>query len=294
MLGEVMFMYSSLEIENILFEELHVRFCGMMQCQPNYSFGPAFRQHYLIHVCLSGQGEFHIKDKIYTIKPGDAFLIVPDVTTFYQASQDNPWAYAWIGFDGTKAKQYLEKCNLTEDHPILHCNYIDEIREIIISMLAHFKLSYSNELYIQAQLFHFFYFLTKSAAIPYEEQQEVSDHSYVSKAIEYIRNNFQNLISVQEIADYLCINRSYLTTLFKQNLNLSPQEFIIRYRMHQAEDLLVNTKLSIKQIAYSCGYSSQLSFSKAFHKFMGCSPKDFRKQYFQKKEKVRDKDPHEI
>lgn len=52
-----------------------------------------------------------------------------------------------------------------------------------------------------------------------------------------------------KIADYLSLNRSYLTTLFKKHLHLSPQEFLLKYRMMRAEDLLTNTDLTINQIA---------------------------------------------
>lgn len=47
-------MYSYLELENKSFEELHVVFCGMEECPPNYYYGPSVRTHYLIHYCLSG------------------------------------------------------------------------------------------------------------------------------------------------------------------------------------------------------------------------------------------------
>lgn len=82
--------------------------------------------------------------------------------------------------------------------------------------------------------------------------------------------------------------------MFKQHLHLSAQEFIKRYRMNQAEDLLVNTDLTINQISFSCGYGNQLSFSKAFRQNHNISPKEYRKQYRLDKEKTRTEDPHEI
>lgn len=68
-------MYSSLEIENKAFEDLYVKFCGMQECIAGYSYGPAIRQHYLIHYCLSGKGEYQVNNKIYHVEAGDAFLI---------------------------------------------------------------------------------------------------------------------------------------------------------------------------------------------------------------------------
>ena len=271
-------MYSYLELENKSFEELHVVFCGMEECPSNYYYGPSVRTHYLIHYCLSGKGKYHVNGKIYEIGKGDAFLIMPNVITYYQADNDNPWTYVWIGFDGTKAKPYLSRCNLDSNNLVIHSDNINELKEIVISMLNHNKLSYSNEFFIQGKLFEFFSYLSKSADVPYKKEKSKDNNLYVNKAMEYIINNYQNVVNVNEIADYLSLNRSYLTTIFKKALKVSSQKFLLMYRMKKAMELLMNTDYTINQIAISCGYSNQLSFSKAFHKFQGLSPREFRKR----------------
>ena len=271
-------MYSYLELENKSFEELHVVFCGMEECPSNYYYGPSVRTHYLIHYCLSGKGKYHVNGKIYEIGKGDAFLIMPNVITYYQADNDNPWTYVWIGFDGTKAKPYLSRCNLDSNNLVIHSDNINELKEIVISMLNHNKLSYRNEFFIQGKLFEFFSYLSKSADVPYKKEKSKDNNLYVNKAMEYIINNYQNVVNVNEIADYLSLNRSYLTTIFKKALKVSPQKFLLMYRMKKAMELLMNTDYTINQIAISCGYSNQLSFSKAFHKFQGLSPREFRKR----------------
>ena len=271
-------MYSYLELENKSFEELHVVFCGMEECPSNYYYGPSVRTHYLIHYCLSGKGKYHVNGKIYEIGKGDAFLIMPNVITYYQADNDNPWTYVWIGFDGTKAKPYLSRCNLDSNNLVIHSDNINELKEIVTSMLNHNKLSYSNEFFIQGKLFEFFSYLSKSADVPYKKEKSKDNNLYVNKAMEYIINNYQNVVNVNEIADYLSLNRSYLTTIFKKALKVSPQEFLLMYRMKKAMELLMNTDYTINQIAISCGYSNQLSFCKAFHKFQGLSPREFRKR----------------
>lgn len=285
-------MYSSLEVETKSFEDLNLKFCGMQQCTSHYSYGPAIRKHHLIHYCLSGKGTYHVNNKVYHIKKGEAFLIMPHVVTYYQADEDDPWCYAWIGFDGTKTNMYLERCHLNETHLIIHSEYINEIRESIIAILAHNKLSYANELFIQGQLFNFFSYLAKSANIVYKEESETHCNPYVNKAIEYIQNNYQNKLTVNEIAEYLSLNRSYFTALFKKHLHMSPQEFLLRYRMTQAEDFLANTDLTINQIAFSCGYGNQLSFSKAFHKTHDMAPSEFRQKH-KLVHKTRTEDPHQ-
>lgn len=287
-------MYSALELNNKSFEDFYVKFCGMQACTPKYSYGPAIRHHHLLHICLAGKGQYHVDNKVYTIKAGDVFLIEPEVVTYYQADEEDPWTYAWIGFSGTKTDVYLHRSGFTPQQLVVHCEYVDEVRELFISMLAHNKLSYSNEFFIQGQLFIFFSYLAKSAKVKYQEKENKDYNPYVNKAIEYVQNNYQNVVTVAGIAEYLSINRSYLTVLFNKHLHMSPQEFLFRYRMHQAEELLINSDLNMSQIAFSCGYANSLSFSKAFHQSHDMSPRDYRKQHALKEIHTRVQDPHAI
>ncbi|MFR7442909.1 MAG: helix-turn-helix domain-containing protein [Sellimonas intestinalis] len=61
-----------------------------------------------------------------------------------------------------------------------------------------------------------------------------------------------------------------------KTVHLSPQQFLVKYRMTKACELLQNTSLPIEHIAYSCGYCSTFSFSKAFRKVNGISPSGYR------------------
>ena len=106
--------------------------------------------------------------------------------------------------------------------------------------------------------------------------KEENTNNYINKAIEFIQNNYHNPIKVTDIADYICLNRSYLTSIFQSNLNMSPQKFLMKFRITKAAELLYNTDLPISNIAYSCGYSDPLAFSKTFKKIKGVSPKEYR------------------
>ena len=88
---------------------LTVYFCGKESCQPGHYFGPAVRPHYLIHVILEGKGIFQKSGVTYSLKKGDAFLIPPMESTYYQADQEDPWIYAWVGFDGKSCPEILSQ-----------------------------------------------------------------------------------------------------------------------------------------------------------------------------------------
>ena len=270
-------MYSYLEIKNDTFNEIWVKFCGIQKCSANYAYGPAIRSHYLIHYCLKGKGYYHIHDKIYPVEAGQAFLIFPNDTTFYRADEKDPWTYLWIGFDGDKAEYYCQQCGFSSVNHVITCQLNKEIQTCVESMIAHHQMSYSNELFIQGQLYLFFSYLSQNHPYYPKKDNVKSNNIYITKAILFIQNNYQNKISVQDLADYLSLNRSYLSSLFKKHLKTTPQNFLLQYRMNKARDLLVDTDLPINQIAYSCGYANQLAFSKAFHHTHCSSPSQYRK-----------------
>ena len=265
-----------LENNNRNFNDLYLCYCGLEQCAPLHSFGPAIRPNYLIHYILSGKGYYYVNDTKYTVEKNQGFLIQPNVVTFYQADKDDPWTYLWIGIDGYKAKLYLNSAGLDEDHLIFTYEKDDSLKEYVLEMLKHHTMSDSDAFKIEGLLYLFFSKLC-------EDRKEVSylnkdehTNNYINKAIEFIQNNYHNSIKVTDIADYLCLNRSYLTSIFQNNLNMSPQKFLIEFRITKAAELLYNTDLPIGNIAYSCGYSDPLAFSKAFKKIKGVSPKEYR------------------
>ena len=95
--------------------------------------------------------------------------------------------------------------------------------------------------------------------------------------MEYIRNHFQEDLTVAKLARYVGLNRSYLTTVFQSVLQLSPQQFLMRFRMTRAAQLLREHELSVGEVARSCGYPDPLTFSKAFKRTMGVTPSQYRR-----------------
>ncbi len=100
----------------------------------------------------------------------------------------------------------------------------------------------------------------------------------MEQAIDYIQRNYKSDVKINDIAGYVGIDRSYLTNIFKTVTNLSPQEYLLRYRMEQAKVLLSQTEKKVGEIALQIGYSDPMAFSKMFKKHTGISPTEFREQ----------------
>ena len=252
--------------------------CGIEECLPEHSFGPAVRNHYLIHFILKGKGCYIVENKKYNLTQNQGFLICPDTLTYYEADKTNPWTYIWIGFNGLKAKSYLENADLNRENLIF--NYVKKpnaLKLYIDEILKLKNINFEDELKREGLLYLFLAELVGNTEYQKEKVEKQID-IYIKKAIEYIEYNYIEDIKITDIANFIGVNRSYLFTVFKKNLNISPQEFLLNYRMEKAYVLLNNDKLSISDIARSVGYRDPLNFSKMFKKINGVSPKAYREK----------------
>jgi len=277
-----------LEFVNEQQGSLSLNCCGCSQTQPLHSFGPALKPHFLIHFVISGRGKFIADGKEYPLEAGCGFLIVPNELVFYEADEKDPWTYVWVGFDGTQAKEYISEIGLSVLHPIFKSERSEELYQAVRDMMEHNTIGMANDLRRNGQLSIFLSII--ASGTPMSDQEEMDKaNTYVRKAIFFVQNNYCNPIKVTDIADYVCVNRSYLYTLFQNSLHMSPQKFLALYRITKAIELLQLTEIPIESIALSCGYKDPLVFTKAFRQMKEMSPSAFRKK-MQSGETRRDKE----
>ncbi|MGN7356381.1 phosphoenolpyruvate hydrolase family protein [Paenibacillus sp. SAF-054] len=103
-------------------------------------------------------------------------------------------------------------------------------------------------------------------------------YDYVAYVKEFIADNYMNNISLTELADRIHVSRTHLSALFNREVGCSFPEYIAKYRIHKAQDVMKHTKLSLARIAELVGYPDYVHFSKTFKKYSGCTPQVYRKQ----------------
>ena len=239
---------------------------GWEQCIPAHSFGPASRNHYLFHYVISGSGTLSAQDehgesRDYSISTGQGFMIFPDQITTYIASTETPWEYVWLNSTVCAPKNPLR---------------LPAFRHMLKEMLYIVHHKDEPALNLIGHLYLFLDFMLRSAAHVRKPSQNKLRDFYLKEAIAFIEQNFQNNISVEDIAENCGLNRSYFGKIFKDCVGKSPQEFLIHYRMIKAAELLRMTKKSVQEIGISVGYPNALHFSRAFKNVYGVSPRSWR------------------
>lgn len=251
--------------------ELYLTQFGIEECIPSHFFGPAIRSHFLLHYIWDGEGIFEVDGNKYRLQKGQGFLICPAVITYYQADSKIPWSYCWFGFDGTLAELLLKQAGLTRVCPILNCGKDDMIYKFLMLMAESNGNQKTRETRLTGLLYLLLSLLAEYGPVTPIEQQDSRAEIYVEKVKEIVETNFAQKITIEDIARIIGLNRSYLCSLFKQQMNTSIQEYLIRIRVQKACEMMGNVELTIGDISRSVGYNDPLLFSKMFKKIKGAS-----------------------
>ena len=99
---------------------------------------------------------------------------------------------------------------------------------------------------------------------------------YLKNAVIYIENHYRNVLTLDDLVKAASLNRSSLTQLFKNELEMTPIEYLWHHRMNVAKKLLEYTNLPVKDIVNRCGFKTVQHFSRRFEESFGCNPTAFR------------------
>lgn len=264
---------------NVRHTDLHLIQYGIEECSPGHHHGPAVRDHYLIHYIIEGTGRFEVNGVTYTLGKGQGFLICPGVVTFYQADHATPWHYCWVGFSGLHADAYLKLGGLTANSPLFRYDKDDAFHSYLLNMISSKHSDRGRDLQLNGLLYLMLSLIianTPHSGVSERGAKENRIEMYVNQVIDFIELHYYEKFTISDIAHHVGLNRSYLCSLFKDRTSSSMQDFLIRYRMNKACELMAKPDLSIGDISRSVGYEDPLLFSKIFKKVHGVSPKQYR------------------
>lgn len=100
--------------------------------------------------------------------------------------------------------------------------------------------------------------------------------SYVDFVKKYIEDNYMHEIKLGDLALVAHVSASYLSIIFKKEVGCTFTEYLIRFRINKARELIQKYKLSCKEAAGQCGYEDYVQFSKIFKKYTGVTPSSYR------------------
>ena len=106
--------------------------------------------------------------------------------------------------------------------------------------------------------------------------EDSKNASIIKKSIQYINENFTDHITLEDTANYVHLNSSYFSTLFKKETGKSFSDYVNKVRIEESKRLLTDTNYSILDIAVAVGFENQSYYSKVFKKLTGLTPKQYK------------------
>lgn len=239
---------------------------------PGYHRGPDMYDHFIIHYVTSGSGTFTIGGTEYEINTHDMFLIPPYTFVEYQADEETPWCYYWVGFNGADAAQ-LVKLSGFQDTYRLHVQEQIAITQLF-SELTRLESSAISQKYL---LLGYLYQIL-GLLMTHSETSSSANYDHYLRAVDYIQQHYnKDELSVQSIAESINISRSHLYRVFKQVTDKSIQDMIVDTRLQKSFLFLENTNYSIGKVSSLAGFHSQSYFSKLFKERYNQTPTQYRK-----------------
>lgn len=251
--------------------------CGWEKCSSLHHYGPISRDHYLIHYVVNGSGWYQLGEKRYELEKGQGFIIFPNQTTLYCASEHDPWEYYWVGYVGPEAGEITTKMGLTPQSPVFSNPDIDGLRTMVISMYNDVVDHTLNGISAHGWLYRFLSSIAgKTFSVRFKEHSESPSRLYLNKAIWYIDNHYTQPLTVSDVANFVGLSRSQLFRVFTTMINESPKAMIVNARLACGSRLLRETSLSINEIAEYSGFIDSSRFSFYFKKKYGMTPSQYR------------------
>ena len=261
--------------------ELSLTRCGYEECNAGYTGGPHKKSYYTLFAMLDGESVSEINGVEYHFKKNDFVMLFPEQEIVFKRAATENWAFAWIGFAGMKANECAIYSGFHPENPVQNIGCAEEVQNFVDKVIEARDNTYANSLRRNGLLKLFFADLIDyyNKQILEEKLKTVSDTEklpHIQKAITYLTDNYASKIKINELADHVGVNRSYLASSFKRATGYSPKEYLICLRMEKAKSLLEKTDMPVNAVASSVGYTDQLAFSRMFKEYAGVSPKAFR------------------
>ena len=239
--------------------------------------GRILHEYQLIYI-TEGRGKFYCehlgRTRWVSIGSGMVFLLFPGEWHSYRPDPQTGWKEYWIGFNSAFMMNLIDKGFFSKDKPVFQVKIHEDIVALYNEAIATAERQESGFQQLLAgivmRLVSLVYFYDKNQQY---EKSDIADKVAQAKVI--IQENYSD-ISPEELASKLCLSYSTFRKTFKEYTGFSPARYIGEVRMSKAKELLTNTSLSIKEVAYHVGYNNHDYFFTAFRHVTGRTPAEYR------------------
>lgn len=257
----------------------YVQDIGHFRCGYDYYTKRAGYESILLIYTVAGSGLARYRNREYVLKPGQALLMNCYEYQEYQTGKEGFWEIKWVHFSGSTSEEYF---NIIYNR---HGGLIDlgnengllPLLEGMLSLAE--KSSYLPEARVSLMIAGILTQLLLEAGDTAKKRESELWNDHVERALYFLEQNYGRDISLSDMAAHACCSEYHFSRVFKKILGYSPYEYIVKYRVNRAKDLLKNTGRSVEEIADHVGFHSTSNFVRTFRTLEGMTPLKYRRYW---------------
>lgn len=242
-----------------------------------------------INFILEGSAEFICGDEKFISNKGDIIITQPNVMHSIYAHDGMRQVYSTLVFSSTvfgntDLDRYMAECitplisgNIhIQTHITPQHHYYYTLRTSIENIFSCAKGNTPQlDMLMRSELIRLFWLLETEAEVGLSPH---SANEIIRPALDYIANNFDEVITIKQLADSVHLSESHFIRQFQKYVGFSPIKYLLHYRVTKACKALVDTQKNVSEIAFDCGFHNLSNFNRQFKEIVGCSPLQYRKR----------------
>lgn len=209
------------------------------------------------------------------VSPGSFIVLCPGVWHRYRATQEPRYAEYWVWFGGSYADHLVRTGFLSPKEPVCQVGADAGLLAGYRRLLDHLRAAPPSGL---AQLLAANVMEILGIAVTRANARRAiaTDEAIVRQAQGIMEQEVEKILNVRQLASSLGFGYHQFRRAFKQIAGVAPYQYHLQLRIHRAKQLLVETELSVKEIANSLNFDSPYHFSRTFRQHAGTAPSDWR------------------
>jgi len=222
---------------------------------------------------LAGRSRYILNGCSYILEPGVVLHGGPDIALSKEVLGDKYWKYALIHYQIPQNE--VSDFSLFNEHFLIFTGNNTRITDFIGQICQSYATPGSMAAFKSKVLFMN---LMEEMIISAKRQLCDGSTDVMVQAVEYIRQNYADPISISKISSQFGLERRRFAYLFERHTGMSPSNYLTECRIRRSKELLRTCGCSISQVAECVGYTDSFYFSRIFKRQTGLSPSEFRKK----------------
>ncbi|MBQ7095707.1 MAG: helix-turn-helix transcriptional regulator [Clostridia bacterium] len=247
---------------------LRIQMCGITYPDKNYEISRKNSDVACLEYIEKGMGVLRIDGQTFYPEEGDTYLLQVGTTHHYFSDKETPWKKIFINVSGSLPDSLIEGYGLKNIYYFKGLDLSNEL-QMILALAKENKEDSTEEIIC----------ILNRAFLKMREHIKSIDHPFdiAEKMREYLRNHAASKFKMEELCRYISRSESQSIKIFKKAYGITPYAYFLEKKIKLAKDMLINTNLSVKQIADHLNFADEYYFSNIFKQKTGLSPAKYRK-----------------